>query len=152
MKKNQMHKIVWAAAMAGLGMMGTAGARAAGTTTAEFMKVSPDSRSASMGSTGVSDPGNGFSAFHNPALPAAAKSRLQVSAGQTQWILNTQISHYAGSFRRETASGAWALGVTFSQWSAPSFQTTDNMGNVTGNATFGAQSAGLSLGRSWGDT
>jgi hypothetical protein len=124
---------------------------AAGTTTADFLKVSPDSRSAALGQTGAADPDNGFAAFHNPALPAAAKAKVSVSAGQTQWILGTQVSHYEGNFRKEDRDGAWGMAVSVSQWNTPSFDTTDNLGNVTGRSAYKAQTAGVSLSRAWGE-
>jgi hypothetical protein len=123
----------------------------AGTGTADFLKVAPDSRSAALGHTGTADPDNGFAAFHNPALPAASRQMMQVSAGQTQWILNTQISHYAASFRRGDERGAWAMAFSASQWSSPSFQTTDSLGNILGKASFQARTTGLSVSRAWGN-
>lgn len=124
---------------------------AAGSAAADFLKVSPDSRSAALGNTGSADAANGFAAFLNPALPAAGAHKMLLSAGQTQWLLNSQVSHYAASFRREAAQGgAWAAAFTLSQWNLPSFQTTDSLGNSTGQASYGARSAGVSLSRSWG--
>lgn len=123
---------------------------AAGTSAAEFLKVSPDSRSAALGNTGSADATNGFAAFLNPSLPAMSNQKITLSAGQTQWILDSQVSHYAANLRRETKGGAWGAAFTLSQWDLPSFQTTDNLGNKTGSGTYGARSAGLSLSRSWG--
>lgn len=124
----------------------------AGTTTADFLKVSPDSRSAALGATGAADPASGFAAFLNPALPAVAGHKLQVSAGQTQWVLGTQVSHYAATFRSaDRSAGAWGAAVTFTQLSVPSFQGTDAYGNATGDIAFGARSLGVSLSRAWGE-
>jgi hypothetical protein len=122
-----------------------------GTTAANFLKISPDSRSAALGGTGAADAASGFAAFHTPAIPAAAGHRLSLSGSQTQWILNTQVSHYAADGTWATEGGRWGLAATVSQMSAPSFQTTDASGKDTGRASYGAQTLGLSLSRAWGE-
>jgi hypothetical protein len=121
----------------------------AGASTADFLKVSPDSRSAALGNTGAADPDNGFAAFHNPALPAAAAARLRLSAGQSQGLLGMQMSHLAAAGRIKADDGFWGVAALASQWSTPSFATTDGMGNSTGQASFKAQTLGAAVSRSW---
>jgi hypothetical protein len=136
--------VVLTALIAGAAHAGT------GTTTAEFLRIAPDSRSAALGHTGVCDPDNGFATFHNPALAAASSDPVRLSAGQTQWLMGSQISHAAATVQRKTRAGAWGLGLTFSRLATDPFQTTDGLGNTTGKTSFGAQAAGASLSRSWG--
>jgi hypothetical protein len=127
------------------------GSAGAATATADFLNVSPDSRSAALGGSGVADPDNGFAVFHNPALPAAADATFRLAAGQTQWLAGSQLSHYAADVRRADADGAWGASVSMSQWTGPDFQTTDSVGTVTGRDSYRARAVGAGLSRSWGE-
>lgn len=120
----------------------------AGTEAAEFLKISPDSRSAAMGNTGAADAGNGFAVFHNPALLSADEARFRASGGQTQGLLGSTDGHYAASGRVKE----WGLSFGASQWASPSFETTDAMGNATGRSAFKAQTLGLAAGRALTET
>jgi hypothetical protein len=124
-----------------------------GTTAGDFLKVSPDARSAGLGNTGVADAASGFAAFQNPSLLSQSQSRYKAAGGQMQWLMGSTAGHYEGSAAFRTAAGtAWALGATYTRWDVPSFQATDALGNTTGKVSYAAQAAGLAASRSLTET
>lgn len=118
----------------------------AGADGADFLRVTPDSRSAALGNSGVADPGSGFAVHHNPALLGMERDRLRLSGSQTDWLGGLRAAHYAADLRW----GRWAAGVFMSQWSSGAFGATDAEGNAAGDLEYRALNTGAAVSRAVG--
>ncbi len=120
---------------------------------ADFLKITPDSKVAALGNSGVANPKSDFSVFHNPSLLSQSPDGFRLAASQMNWLLGVRASHYAVSYSWGALSGkTWGIGLFISDWRTGAFGATDPYGNFAGQVEYRAQNMGIGFSRAMMDS
>ncbi|MFA7089714.1 MAG: PorV/PorQ family protein [Bacteroidales bacterium] len=100
--------------------------------TAQFLTISPDSYSLSLGGTGVISPANAFAIYNNPAATAISPLKGAFAASYTMWqpaTTDNQMVSLSGFIKLGKRS---AVSLGSRMFLYPTYDLSNPQGNITG--------------------